>query len=290
MNKIYPHNKKRNPWYRGTPVVTAALLLAIMISPARSYVSSVALMLASPFWYAGSWLYEVGQNAVGIVYDKQMLLQKEARLTEEVALLKEKLVQLDLVTQENSELKKLLSRQTVFSHASTTEVTYCAPVKGALGALVLTDLDSSAYSSLLLDVGSDQNVVRGDIVYSFGDTALGVVSDVYAQRTRVVLYSAPGATHAAFLGKDHVSVTVQGEGGGTFVAELPKSIVVAEGDVVALAKESPALLGTVARIILKEDAPFQEIYIKTPVNLQALRWVYIGRSMVKATPCLNASR
>ncbi|MFA6006859.1 MAG: rod shape-determining protein MreC [Candidatus Paceibacterota bacterium] len=292
MKTTYLQNRNQPHWYKSWTFTLVAFALALIFSPARTYASQFVIFLVSPFTYAGQFIVRsVDSLSVGLKSKENLMTENEALRTD-IELSRERLSYLSVLTSENNELKNLLSRRkdTVFS--STTPWTLCAPTANSIGALVLLSPERSYYASMLIDVGSTDGISRGDKVYSFGDIVLGSVSDVYTSSSRVILYSAAKVTTSVFLGEEHVSVNIQGDGDGTFIASLPKNIKINVLDEATLPTEKPTLVARVEQVKKTEDAPFETIYLKSPVNLHTLKWVYVDRkdsNNIKRT-CIPATR
>lgn len=289
MKSPYLQNRNTPKWYRSWTFAILALVFAIVMSPARIVTSRLAVLVVSPVWNVGQFAVHSAESFVAGFKSNQALLSENRTLQTDADLLRERLRYLDVLQGENNDLKSLLSRKrdTIFS--STTPGRLCPPTASAIGAKILLSPAQSYYASMLVDVGEGDEVGRGDAVYSFGDIVLGTVSDVYPSTSRVVLYSAPKVSMSVSLGKAHLSVSAVGDGDGTFIATLPKNVSIEVGDEATVQAEKPALLALVEQIQTKGDAAFKTIYLKSPVSLRTLTWVYVDRqiSTDKTPTCLD---
>ena len=117
----------------------------------------------------------------------------------------------------------------------------------------------------------------GDVVSAGGSVALGTVTDVSDTTSTVTLYSAPGSDLAAELTHMGVVTPLQlmGQGGGSFMSELPANTVVAVGDQIVFPGLDATLPATVSAVVAKSGESFLTIYAHLPVNLFALRYVEV---------------
>ncbi|HVZ75896.1 MAG TPA: rod shape-determining protein MreC [Candidatus Paceibacterota bacterium] len=144
-------------------------------------------------------------------------------------------------------------------------------------AAVLMSPPVSAYDTLLLDAGSEQGVMQGDLVAAGGSVYIGRVTEVYPTTSRATLYSAPGETFEAVLthtpGNAATPVSVAGQGAGSLSGEVPASTPVSIGDSVTL----PGLgVELVARVTATENnaaQSFTTVYLQLPVNPFTLQYV-----------------
>ncbi len=291
MKKIYLQSRDKKRWYNSGTLLGVLLVLAIIFSPARGYVAEGASYVVRPFWYAGEFIVRTADGVITEFTSKQTLALENNALKDNTTHLVERLNYLTTLQNENSDLKKLLSRSNDVEFSSTTSKKLCPPTESGIGARTILSPANSYYASLLIDVGSKDAVAKGDRVYSYGDVILGTISDVYPSMSRVVLYSAPKLSTTVFLGREHVSVSIMGDGDGAFTASLPKNVSVAVGDQALLPVSGPALVAIVQAVQTKGDAPFETIYLKSPTNLHALTWVYVTRKIEKnnITPCLDVT-
>jgi cell shape-determining protein MreC len=143
-------------------------------------------------------------------------------------------------------------------------------------AQVLMRPPGMPYDTLMVDAGASQGVVVGDTVTA-GALAIGVIDEVYAGSSRVVLYSAPGQSYDATLVTKTASVpvAVAGQGGGSLAAHVPAATPAAVGDTVVLSGLDSGMMGTVSAVAGADTDTFKTIYLRLPVNLFDLREVYI---------------
>lgn len=130
------------------------------------------------------------------------------------------------------------------------------------------------YDTLLLDVGRDHGVVPGDLVSAGGTTRIGTITEVYANTSRVVLFSTPGESYQVLL-RGTMPVTISGQGAGSFAGEVPKDTNVAAGDALVFPGLASGFAGAVSFVEEKEGASFKIIYARLPVNLLELRFVEV---------------
>jgi cell shape-determining protein MreC len=128
----------------------------------------------------------------------------------------------------------------------------------------------------VLDVGKDDGVMVGMQVFTDGDFVLGEITQIFGHSAVATLYSASGNQLTAYIGATSTPTTAYGVGGGNFRAVLPKGIDIAIGDTVDIPSLAPAYLGLVEAVVRSEHSSLQEIYFRWPINLTALRYVYIG--------------
>lgn len=145
-------------------------------------------------------------------------------------------------------------------------------------AAVLEQPPGTPYDTLVVDAGKAEGVVLGARV-SAGALAVGTVDEVQPHSSRVVLYSAPGQTYQAVLlsAGASVPVAIEGQGGGSLVGHVPAATAVAVGDTVQFPELGGDLVGTVSAVTGSESETFKTIYLRLPVNVFELRFVYIQK-------------
>lgn len=115
----------------------------------------------------------------------------------------------------------------------------------------------------------------GQTVYGFGSIALGTISDAAVDHATVSLFSTSGRETSGNVGSGNVAVTLIGRGGGEYEVRLPRDLAFTVGDLVSYQSVHTAVLAEIERIVTDPRDPFQRLIAKTPINLQALKWVIV---------------
>lgn len=151
--------------------------------------------------------------------------------------------------------------------------------KRLLGA-VLQRPPGLPYDTLVLDVGTRNGVVEGDLVFAGGTLAIGEVSSVYGDTSRVSLFSAPGRTYDAQVAPKAaigtvIPLSLTGQGAGSLSGEVPAGSVAAVGDPVVIPGLGNELLGSITHIQVSAGSSFETLYVQLPVNVFSLQYVQV---------------
>ncbi len=152
----------------------------------------------------------------------------------------------------------------------------------AILAGVVSRPPRTPYDTLVIDVGSAQGLVVGDLVSAGGTAFIGTVSQVYSTTARVELFSAPGETHDGLLSTsidNSVPIILEGQGAGSLMARVPVGVAVAVGDAVVLPGVATGLFGAVSHIEMKTGESFKTIFVHLPVNLFSIRYVEVLKTI-----------
>ncbi len=172
----------------------------------------------------------------------------------------------DLLYRENLELKNRLGRD-------AGKITILAGV--------LLRPPAIPYDTLMVDAGEAEGVHVGDFVSAGGTTRIGMVGEVYAHTSRVILFSAPGQTYDVLLHlastTQVVPVSMQGQGSGSFMGQVPAGTPVRVGDSLVFPGIASALAGSVSSVLFDPKQSFITLHARLPVNLLALRFVEIEK-------------
>ena len=210
--------------------------------------------LSSLIWRVATPIVEL-RNALG----QSDAATLRAQLASTTALVADR----DLLYQENLDLKARLGRDL----GSTSRVL----------AAVLQSPPAAAYDTLIIDAGAGSGIAIGDKVSAGGSTVIGEISAVYATTARVTLYSAPGTSYQAQLvgANGNVPISVEGQGAGSFEAQVPVGTEVAVDEPVVFAGSADALVAKVAAVIARPGESFIHVYLHMPVDLFELRFVEV---------------
>ncbi|MDE1919539.1 MAG: rod shape-determining protein MreC [Patescibacteria group bacterium] len=159
-------------------------------------------------------------------------------------------------------------------------------------ASVVARPPESPYDTLVLAAGKNDGVALGQEAFGIGSVPLGVVSFVTDDFSRITLFSTPGMTIHGWVGRGNLPLSIEGSGGGTFRASLPRSAGVLAGDTVYAPGEGALPIGTVARIDGDPSMPEVALRIAPALNPFSITWVLLrdtGVSLLNAVPSTTPS-
>jgi hypothetical protein len=141
----------------------------------------------------------------------------------------------------------------------------------------------------------NQGVIEGQKVFALGNISIGYIAEVYANSSKVVLFSNPGEKTEVVIslgslndsqngtlpideqnGRD-VFMQLVGRGGGNFEIVLPKSIILPNGTEAVLPGITPYVLGTVQATLSDSRDSFQKALLSIPINIQELKFVEVEK-------------
>lgn len=143
-------------------------------------------------------------------------------------------------------------------------------------AYILRKPPFTAYDSLIIDVGSKNNVKIGDKVYAPASVLVGEIMQVSNSTSKVKLYSSYGEKYEVLIGEKNIQATATGRGGGSFEVVVPRDTKVNEGDPVTIPDISNAVFGVVGRIIADPARAFSTVLFAQPINIYEQKWVTVS--------------
>lgn len=250
-------------------LLAVLLLLVIFEPPVPAPIANAGHAVGAPLWQLRSDVVAAAYGAFLSLESKQALITENVALREETSSLRRQVFQTKLLERENIELKSLLGRRD-------------AKKDNDLLAVVLRGTDTTPYDLLIIDTGGDEDVVKGDLVTVDGDVAIGSVQEVFASTATVLLFSAPREKTPVMIGTASSSVPAiaQGQGGGTFLALVPREVPVAQGDPVSLSTLDATLFAQVEKVEIDPADSFAHVFFKNPVNVSTLRFVTVKKKYI----------
>lgn len=195
------------------------------------------------------------------------LIAENAALQEEVATSRLLLLDRNRLYEENISLKERMGR--------------LADPDAVLATIILRP-PQTPYDTLLLDVGTAEGVARGDLVSAGGSLLIGEVREAYAHSSRVVLFSSPGEIHDGFLdvgeGERREPLILEGQGGGSLVARIPRGVLVLAGSVVSVPSISANMAAVVEHVESSVMDSLQTLHLRLPTNFFELERVEVWRN------------
>jgi cell shape-determining protein MreC len=216
-----------------------------------------------PLWIAKKNVTEIVTDSSYLVRTKANVFRENQNLIKENEGLKIKMVDHELIVQENTELKELLGR---------------VPVKNSfvLG-VILAKPNQSPYDTVVIDAGVDEGLREGEKVFVDGEVPIGTISKVYNGTSLVTLYSNPRQTTEAILEGSNATVSLLGRGGGNFEMSIPIDLPSDKGMHVVLPGLSSEVVAVIEDIISSPTDPLKKVLLRSPVNVQALKWVEVKK-------------
>jgi len=208
-----------------------------------------------PQWAARS----LSQQAM--LSSKAALVAENKSLKEDIVSFKAEVLELQMVRDENEKLR--------------TEASYRPAASNFITAQVIAKPSQSLYNSIILDQGTAQGVLVGQLVTIHQTVALGKVVQVTKNTATVHLFSGPNFKGDVIMKNQNITVPAVGKGGGNFEIHIPREITVMDGDILAFPESPNIAIGVIKSVTFDPRDPFQTVLARTPVNIQELRFVQV---------------
>lgn len=227
------------------------------------FTGGVIGVIRYPFIKSEEIIVGSSRNFFSIFSSKISLSKENNALKEELLALKYRVADRDALALHNEELLKLEGRQ---------------PDKKYVVAVVLQKPPLSPYDTFLIDAGEKQGIKKGDQIEVGEGLVIGFVTDTFSTKSRATLYSSHGQKFQGLVGKNRVSVEIEGKGGGNFSIRLPRAVPISVKDIVVAPSITAKVFGEIATIGVTPNDSFQTLYFNTPVNLNQLHNVRVHLS------------
>ncbi|MCC6323719.1 hypothetical protein IT400_02915 [Candidatus Nomurabacteria bacterium] len=214
-----------------------------------------------PLWRAKNATTNALTDSAYIVRTRASLFQENKNLKITNSELEAKMLDYTLIQKENEDLKALLGR------INTKE-------EFVLGTII-TKPNRSLYDTIVIDIGADQNLVEGNIVYANAQFPIGKITKVYDHTSLVTLYSSSKEVTEGQIEGSNTSVELIGRGGSNFEMNVPQDLSVPTGTFVVAPLIHPRIVAVVADVVSDPHDPINKILLKSPVNIQELKWVQV---------------
>lgn len=265
MNNYSPHHKKikRGLFTKTFTIIlfAAGILIAVAIF-FPNLLSNGTHFVSIPFWKVKNSITEGLASSAKLLASKKALVAENRNLRKKIEEAKFKLLEAQLLKQENISLKELFNRQIL-------------DVENTILAAVLAKPPSSLYDTFVIDVGSDAGIRKGDNVVAFGNIFIGTVDKVNRSTSVVKLFSSPGELTTVSIGEDNITANAEGKGGGNFIVKLPRGIGIEKGDIVTIPNINARIFAVVEKIESDPSDPFLTALFKNPVNMNNIKWVQV---------------
>jgi len=146
-------------------------------------------------------------------------------------------------------------------------------------SVILSRPPQTPYDSLIIDIGQDQDLSSGDLVYAESNYLIGYVDTVYSYSSAVKLFSSPDQKLNVLIGSSTVPVVAEGRGSGNFYIRVPENITVNVGDPIMVPSLDSIILGSAEKVESGQGDAYTYVYFKLPVMLNTLQYVQIKKTV-----------
>ena len=261
MSYLQDRKKKNNKIYLiGGTIAIIVIILFFKVGVFRS-LGSVLQNVGGVLWKTRNNVENIaGQNFLSkaeLYNENQDLKQKNQEIQAEMQ-------NYQAVVDENTKLKEAYGRK----------------VGGEqILSAILVKPGQTVYDTLIIDVGTGNtnSLAVGKKVYADGDILIGEIAEIYANTSKVKLYSSPGEKLSVIVTGKDITAEAVGRGGGNFEMSFPQNVDISKGTEVTLPGITPYLVGIVDSVISDSRDPLQKVLLRSPVNVQELKFVEVEK-------------
>lgn len=229
-----------------------------------AYTRGTLNFIGKPLWQIKKGVVNQLENTGYIVRTKASVYKENENLLIENDRLKTAMIDYNILKEENISLKESFGR--------------AVSEKNFIVSNILTKPNYSPYDTIIIDVGTDNSIKIGDKVYSDVVVPIGEVSAVYSKTSLVTLYSNPKKVTNAMIDGTNTSVELIGRGGGNFEMIIPIDLPFSNGTFVYLPNIETEIVATIEDVISSPNDPVKKVLLRSPVNVQNLKWVFVKRN------------
>lgn len=252
--------KKRNAKIRNSFFVFLILFVLFYFrSPILNFLNNTTNSALRPFFVLTNNIGTRMYNFSVLFNSKESLLKENQELKDELNNEKGKNSEYIALTRETEELKEILGRTD--ENKDT-----------ALASILV---NNKILDTFIIDIGENQNIKEGDLVFAYGNIPVGYVSEVYNTSSKVNLFSKNKEKTNVLIQSKNIYIDLIGRGGGNFEIILPRDLILEKGENVLLPNIDTYLIAKVDSIISDPRDSFQKALLTTPININQLRFVQV---------------
>ncbi len=229
------------------------VLLIICIFSARRIMNSMSA--------AKSISNDLIKQTVELATPKTILIARQQALELENSNLRQQLVGMQLIDDENKSLRTLLDYPKIVGETIT--------------ARVIAKPSQNIYDRIMIDRGTRDGVKIGDRIIVGENSMIATIDQVTETTAEGTLISGSFWKGDAVIARLGITVPVEGKGSGNFELHVPRDMDVRDGDVMTLPGSSDFVFGIIKSVQFDERDPYQTVLARTPVNVQELKFVRV---------------
>lgn len=255
---------KSKPRYENRGRIISIILVFVFLTAFGyffpNFLRSISFGIARPLWSIGRTIASPFSNVKGYFSFKNSLVEQNQSLQDQLAALKLKEQDYDLLYQENQNLKIELGRS-----ASGSRIL----------SAVLSKPPLSPYDTFVIDAGTSSGIAIGDKAYIGENIIVGIVTSVTAKTSIVTLFSSSSQKPEAILSRTGTTYALNGKGGGNFQLEVPKDADILWGDSFVFPGLDQSIIANVYYIDQNSQSSFKTVYLRAPVNVFSTKDVFV---------------
>lgn len=211
-------------------------------------------------WLGEQYIVSSFYNTGAFFRSKQILQSENDRLQSELVEARTQMLDYNILTTENINLKETLGRAVSHSYVLGT---------------ILVKPNRSAYDTVILDIGKESHITVGNFVFAYSVIPIGTITSVGNYTSTVTLFSTSGQKITGRIENLNIDVELTGRGGGNFEMQVPRDVVITSGMKVLLPSLNPLIIAEVSKSITDARDPVQTFLLTSPVNINQLNSVEV---------------
>lgn len=245
-------------------IIGFGLFFVLSVLGFLSWTGQIFNFVGRPVWKTENFVNTGLYNMNYLIRTKASISNENHNLIEEVSSLRLTMTDYQILKNEVDQLKEILGR---------------IPDKNNfILSNILTKPNHSPYDTVIIDVGNNDGIKEGDLVYVDGNIPIGNIGKVYNKTSLVTLYTNPGQKTEGFMDISNASVVLTGRGGGNFEMIIPIELSAEKGTIIYLPGSTSLVLAHVDEVISIPSDPFKKVLLSSPVNVQNLKWVQVRKN------------
>lgn len=230
--------------------------------------TTTVMVVAKPLWSLRDGTSDSIFNFFGYFERVGSIQRENEALRDQLYALKIRESEFNQMKVEYEDLKALMNMAST-SHTSKRG-------GSTITARVLSKPPFTPYDTFVVDSGSDDGVLMGDLVYANDALVIGRVTKVTSSTSYVTLFSSGNQTQEFLVSRTGVSVAVSGMGGGNFALYIPKDFDIVVGDTLREPSYDVGVVATVYAIDETSQNSFKRVYARVPKAIFQSKFVIIG--------------
>lgn len=197
------------------------------------------------------------------VTSHKTLSEQKARMETDVERLE------NLVAEKDAIIRELSSVSNALGADRTTPIVILHPIAQDI---------TSLYSTILLSKGYREGIEPGSLVFIRGRQPVCEIVEVFDRTSLCELLSKGNRVTEGVTASSSITLSLMGEGGGSFIAEVPNGVPIQVGEDVLLRRDQSYKLGTVVTIHEDDQATGSKVYVRGTYNPVTSSLFYVHAS------------
>ncbi|MEK7635009.1 MAG: rod shape-determining protein MreC [Patescibacteria group bacterium] len=243
-----------------TIIVIVVVVVMILVLSSWGPVGSLTGNILSPVFKTGNFFYDNFGQIPKYFSDKNKILEENSNLLNQI---------------ENGRIDKINYESVKYENDKLRQDLKLKPIGDFLTTTIIAKPPQVPLDSLFLDIGTNDGVSVGDLVFAGERILIGKIVKVSGNKATAALNSFAGVISYGYIDRTLEPLEIKGNGGGGMETNVPIDFDIKIGDKIMIGGSFNSTIAVVGAIEEDRSSGFKNILMSLSVDISKINTVFI---------------